>query len=130
MNNKIPNEFIKVSATLSHHGNNEIVNILDGDLDTMYASSGKYGAGSYGDIYFTFSNHKAVEGVEFYTSNSRGWGLVQRYEILYKNNLSTAGWTSIYGVTEVEGSEGWRTAQFSPVLAKEIFMQAMVVLSL
>lgn len=120
MNNKIPNEFIKVSATLSHHGNNEIVNILDGDLDTMYASSGKYGAGSYGDIYFTFSNHKAVEGVEFYTSNSRGWGLVQRYEILYKNNLSTAGWTSIYGVTEVEGSEGWRTAQFSPVLAKEI----------
>lgn len=120
MNNKIPNEFIKVSATLSHHGENDIVNILDRDLDTVYASSGKYGSDSYGDIYFTFSNHKSVEGVEFYTSNSRGWGLVQKYEILYKNNISTSDWISIHGITEVDGSVGWRTAQFPPVLAKEI----------
>lgn len=119
MKNKIPNGFIEVSATLSHHGNNEIINILDDNLETIYASEGKYTSG-YVDIYFKFSKHMAVEGLEFYTSNSRGWGLVQRYEILYKNDISTAGWISIYGVTESQKEVGWRTAQFQPVYAKEI----------
>lgn len=120
MNNKIPNEFTKVSATLSHQENNEITNILDGNLETIYASSGKYGAGSYADIYFTFSSHKAIEGVEFYTSNNKGWGLVQRYEILYRNNISTSDWVSVHGITDAEKNIGWRTAQFQPVFAKEI----------
>uniref|UniRef100_UPI00260B3952 hypothetical protein n=1 Tax=uncultured Cetobacterium sp. TaxID=527638 RepID=UPI00260B3952 len=77
MINKIPNDSIIASATLSHFGNNEVSLTLDGNLETVYASNGSYSNGSYADIYFKLPKHRVIEKIEFYTSNLRGWGLIQ-----------------------------------------------------
>ena len=120
MNNKIPNDSITASANLSHFGNNEVSLVLDGNLETVYASNGSYPTGSYGDIYFKLPQHRVLEKIDFYTSNLRGWGLIQSFEILYKNNISTADWISVFRSSNWETSEGLRTAEFSPIFANEI----------
>lgn len=120
MNNKIPNDSITASANLSHFGNNEVSLVLDGNLETVYASNGSYPTGSYGDIYFKLPQHRVLEKIDFYTSNLRGWGLIQSFEILYKNNISTADWISVFRSSNWETSEGLRIAEFSPVFANEI----------
>lgn len=120
MNNKIPNDSITASANLSHFGNNEVSLVLDGNLETSYASNGSYPNGSYGDIYFKLPQHRVLEKIDFYTSNLRGWGLIQSFEILYKNNISTANWISVFKSSNWETSEGLRTAEFSPIFANEI----------
>ncbi|MGL5210051.1 hypothetical protein [Cetobacterium sp.] len=119
MNNRIPNDSITAAATLSHFGNNEVSLVLDRNLETVYASNGSYPNGSYADIYFKLPTHRVIEKIDFYTSNLRGWGLIQSYEILYKNNISTADWVSIYRSSSWETSEGLRTAEFSPTFANE-----------
>lgn len=120
MNNKIPNDSITASANLSHFGNNEVSLVLDGNLETVYASNGSYPTGSYGDIYFKLPQHRVLEKIDFYTSNLRGWGLIQSFEVLYKNNISTADWISVFRSSNWETSEGLRTAEFSPIFANEI----------
>lgn len=120
MNNKIPNDSIIASANLSHFGNNEVSLVLDGNLETVYASNGSYPTGSYGDIYFKLPQHRVLEKIDFYTSNLRGWGLIQSFEVLYKNNISTADWISVFRSSNWETSEGLRTAEFSPIFANEI----------
>ena len=120
MINKIPNDSIIASATLSHFGNNEVSLTLDGNLETVYASNGSYSNGSYADIYFKLPKHRVIEKIEFYTSNLRGWGLIQSYEILYKNNISTADWISVFKSSSWETNEGLRIAEFTPVFAKEL----------
>lgn len=120
MNNKIPNDSITASANLSHFGTNEVSLVLDGNLETVYASNGSYPTGSYGDIYFKLPQHRVLEKIDFYTSNLRGWGLIQSFEVLYKNNISTADWISVFRSSNWETSEGLRTAEFSPIFANEI----------
>ena len=61
MNNKIPNDSITASANLSHFGNNEVSLVLDGNLETSYASNGRYPNGAYGDIYFKLPQHRVLE---------------------------------------------------------------------
>lgn len=119
MNNKIPNNSIIASATLSHFSNNEASLALDGSLETVYASNGTYPTASYADIYFKLPHHRVIEKIEFYTSNLRGWGLIQSYEILYKNNISTADWISVFKSSSWEGNEGLRVAEFAPAFANE-----------
>ena len=120
MNNKIPNDSITATANLSHFGTNEVSLVLDGNLETVYASNGSYPTGSYGDIYFKLPQHRVLEKIDFYTSNLRGWGLIQSFEVLYKNNISTADWISVFRSSNWETSEGLRTAEFSPIFANEI----------
>lgn len=120
MINKIPNDSIIASATLSHFGNNEVSLTLDGNLETVYASNASYSNGSYADIYFKLPKHRVIEKIEFYTSNLRGWGLIQSYEILYKNNISTADWISVFKSSSWETNEGLRIAEFTPIFAKEL----------
>ena len=114
---------IKVSATLAHFADNRPEFMLDGDVDTVYASNGTYDNGSYADIYFKFDRHHVIDNLQFYTSNLRGWGLVQRYEILYRNNISTEDWISVSEKTDTNNSVGWRTSDFTPVYANEICLR-------
>ncbi|MGL4976895.1 MAG: hypothetical protein ACRC5G_02665 [Cetobacterium sp.] len=118
--NIISNNLIKVTTSLTPNGENLASCILDENLETGYLSNGKYSSGEYADIVLKISSHKVIEKVEFYTENINNTGLIQSFEILYKNNVSTTEWVKIVEATPSNSTIGWREVSFEPVYANEI----------
>ncbi|MGL5982815.1 MAG: discoidin domain-containing protein, partial [Cetobacterium sp.] len=118
-NKYIVKNSITPKSSVSTWADASLEKMLD-DNESTYFHSNQYSSGNYGDVYLNLEKPEIISKIEFKTDHPSGSnGEIYRYEILYKEDASSALWKSLY-LSERNTSQGWREAEFESTFMSDI----------
>ncbi|WP_294095720.1 discoidin domain-containing protein [uncultured Cetobacterium sp.] len=119
-NRYVPKNVITATSSVSTYGNSTPDLMLDEDESTYFHSNKFSSSVGYGDVYLLLEKPEIISKIEFKTWHpTASNGMVQQYEILYKESKESASWKRVF-TSEVNTSKGWRLAEFQDIYVEEI----------